>query len=86
MSACLHCGDCCRRMSPISAPAPCPHLVANGSYVFCGIYAQRPEQCRTHDFPAHRFCPIGMDVLRPDSADVVRERIDHGAELAEGLA
>lgn len=24
---CLHCGDCCRRMSPISHPAPCPHIV-----------------------------------------------------------
>lgn len=46
MSECLH---CCRCLSPISAPDPCPHMVEKGSYVFCEVYNSRPEQCRNND-------------------------------------
>lgn len=74
---CLHCGDCCKRMSPISAPEPCPHLIEQGTFVFCGRYKRRPRECREHEFPA-RMCPIGMDVLDIQTPDELRKRIDDG--------
>ena len=81
---CLHCGDCCLRMSPLSAPDPCPHLEQQGDFYFCKVYERRPEQCKKHDFPS-RFCPIGMSILKLDSLDAVRERIDEGWERTEKL-
>lgn len=69
MMACLHCGDCCRRMSPLVVDpetTPCPHIVEvqRGLAVFtvCGIYERRPQQCRDHDYPSS-VCPIGRQVL-----------------------
>jgi len=59
---CLHCGDCCLSMSPISAPAPCPKIKQDGDFYFCSDYQNMPEECAKHDFPS-RFCPIGMDKL-----------------------
>jgi hypothetical protein len=53
-------------------------------YYFCSIYDGRPQQCRDHTFEWSRFCPIGLDVLKPDSMDYLRERIDHGWELVTG--
>ncbi len=82
---CLHCGDCCRRMSPISQPRPCPHIVEIGDFIFCGIYESRPQQCRDHDFPSSK-CPIGCDVLKIASADAANIRINRGyAMIRKGL-
>ena len=82
---CLHCGDCCRRMSPLSAPEPCPHLVERGTFVFCGIYDRRPEECRKHDFPA-RVCPVGASMLDLPTTDALRKRIDDGFSLIANMA
>ena len=78
---CLYCGDCCKRMSPISAPEPCPYIKEDGSFVFCAIYEERPEECKNHTFHGYRFCPIGMDVLGysyPNDIERIRRRIDSG--------
>jgi len=77
---CLHCGDCCRRMSPIAIP--CPFIIKIKNYVFCSKYNDRPKECKNHKFRA-RFCPIGLDVLKlkyPDDIDKIRDRIDVGDE------
>jgi len=76
---CLHCGDCCKRMSPISAPEPCPHLIEDGDFVFCGIYEDRPEECKNHTFHA-RVCPVGASVLNIQDTEKLRQRIDVGFE------
>lgn len=85
---CLHCGDCCRRMSPLSAPLPCPNIVEikkdGQKYVFCGIYNIRPERCRKHEFIA-RVCPIGASLLDLPTPDSLRKRIDDGFELTLNL-
>lgn len=77
---CLHCGDCCKRMSPLSAPEPCPHLIECCTFVFCGIYDRRPEECRKHDFPA-RVCPVGASMLDLPTTDALRKRIDDGFKM-----
>ena len=83
---CLYCGDCCRRMSPLSHPEPCPHLVTIRDFVFCAVYSHRPKECVNHEYPV-RFCPIGLDVLKldPSDSDKVRSRIDEGWELIKNL-
>jgi len=78
---CLYCGDCCRRMSPISYPAPCPNIREDGDFIFCDSYERRPEECINHTFPGYRFCPIGLDVLGlsyPEDTERIRQRIDEG--------
>ncbi len=75
---CLHCGDCCKRMSPLSIDE-CPHLIADGGYYFCSIYSNKPEQCTNHNFP-FKHCPIGIDVLNITSAHQIAIRIDIGYE------
>lgn len=77
---CLHCGDCCLRMSPISAPDPCPNLVIVENFYFCGIYENRPEECRNHKFP-FRHCPVGVDILGLDDPIKIAQRIDKGYDL-----
>jgi hypothetical protein len=74
---CLYCGDCCLRMSPISTPNPCPHLIQDGTFYFCRIYDRRPDERRKHSFPS-RFCPIGMDKLKLNTPEKVAQRIDEG--------
>ena len=74
---CLHCGDCCLRMSPISAPEPCPHIVQDGDFFFCGEYESRPEDCIKHRFPS-RVCPIGVENLNLQDSTSVAMRIDEG--------
>lgn len=74
---CLHCGDCCLRMSPFSAPEPCPYLIKDESFYFCGIYESRPDECRNHTFP-FRHCPIGVDTLNLDDPLKISMRIDAG--------
>lgn len=81
---CLHCGDCCLRMSPLSAPEPCPKIVQDGTFYFCGDYANRPSECSKHDFPS-RFCPIGIEKLGLSESMHVAMRIDVGYEKAKGL-
>jgi len=76
---CLHCGDCCLRMSPVANP--CPHLIEpRPGYYFCGINDHKPTVCASHDFPS-RHCPIGASKLGITSLDAIRERIDTGWEL-----
>ena len=81
---CLHCGDCCLRMSPISQPNPCPNLIVNGDFYFCGIYKNRPQECRSHEFYS-RFCPIGLNVLKPNSIEDIKRRIDDGYMLTQSI-
>ena len=80
---CLYCGDCCKRMSPISNPEPCPHMFADGTFCFCSRYSNRPKECREHEYQS-RFCPIGLSILRlGQDADTTRihKRIDDGWAL-----
>ena len=73
---CLACGDCCRRMSPVSGEdVPCPFLTTDGTICSCAAYERRPAQCANHDFPS-RFCPVGVSVLGLDDATRVAQRID----------
>jgi len=81
---CLHCGDCCLRMSPLDSPEPCRYLIQDGDYFFCGSYKNRPIECINHDFPS-RFCPIGLSKLNLRSPDRIRERIDTGWEKCKVL-
>ena len=77
---CLHCGDCCKRMSPLSAPEPCPNIIEDGDFCFCVNYNTRPEQCKNHKFPM-RFCPIGLSILKleyPRDTEKIRNRLETG--------
>lgn len=76
---CLYCGDCCLRISPISAPEPCPHIIKEGSFCFCSIYFNRPDQCKKHSFPS-LFCPIGIEKLALKKTKI-KERIEFGRKL-----
>jgi hypothetical protein len=70
---CLACGDCCKRMSPLSNPNPCPRLQMNGDIAHCADYENRPAECKRHDYPA-RVCPIGMDILNVTTSESVQQR------------
>lgn len=72
---CLHCGDCCSRMSPLGSP--CPKLVRHGSFYFCSDYENRPRECATHGFP-FPVCPIGIEKLGIVGVKQLYERIDTG--------
>jgi hypothetical protein len=76
---CLHCGDCCLRMSPING-GECPYIIIEGKYHFCSYYKNRPKECVNHDFPA-RFCPIGMSKLGLHDIDSIRIHIDTAYEI-----
>lgn len=80
---CLHCGDCCRRMSPFSAPDPCPYIIEVQGLVFCRIYENRPQQCRDHRFLVSK-CPIGVGVLGLKTHPQVQNVINKGREIIEG--
>jgi len=67
-------------MSPKSAPEPCPDIIQDGDFIFCGCYNTKPTECKDHTFP-YRFCPIGMDLLNLETPDQVRKRIDDGFEF-----
>ena len=73
---CLHCGDCCIRMSPFGSE-PCPHLVQKGTFYFCEIYKDRPIDCVLHKHPM-KVCPIGMSKLNITTPAEVRIRLDQG--------
>ena len=77
---CLHCGDCCLRMSPKSAPEPCPDLVEINGFYFCTDYENRPKECVRHDFPS-RYCPIGFEKTGCRNPQDAASRIDQGWEI-----
>jgi len=80
---CLHCGDCCLRMSPLGSP--CPKLVNRGDFFFCGDYANRPQECANHCYSFATVCPIGIDKLRISSSDEIHARIDAAYTLLNHL-
>lgn len=79
---CLHCGDCCLRMSPING-GECPHIIIEDKFHFCSKYENRPKECANHDFPS-RFCPIGMSKLQLKDIDSIRIHIDSAYEILKG--
>ena len=72
---CLHCGDCCLRMSPLGSP--CPKLDTRGDFYFCKDYENRPEECTNHRFP-FKVCPIGREKLNISTLEEVRLRVETG--------
>lgn len=76
---CLHCGECCLTMSPLSS-GPCPKLVQVGTYYLCGDYEGRPEACRLHE-NLGRHCEVGVDRLGIADPQQVAARIDAGYEI-----
>lgn len=79
---CLHCGDCCLRMSPLGSP--CPRLAKHGSFYFCGDYENRPEECVAHGFHS-LVCPIGIGKLSIVSVEQLNRRIDTGYAMLKYL-
>jgi len=83
MSACIHCGECCRTMSPLCEDPehqPCPRLQMTGTIAVCSIYARRPQQCRDHGFDFVPVCPVGKDVLKIDDVNQLAAR-EHEIDL-----
>lgn len=72
---CLHCGDCCLRMSPLGSP--CPWLVERGGFYFCNNYEGRPKECRNHQCP-FSICPVGIEKLSIHNSEQLHRRIDTG--------
>ena len=72
---CLHCGDCCLRMSPFGSP--CQKLIRHGNFYFCSIYDCRPKECRNHEHP-FPVCPIGAEKIGINDCEELRKRIDTG--------
>lgn len=81
---CLHCGDCCLRMSPLSFPEPCPNLIIDGLYHLCKDYENRPQQCMDHRFEA-RFCPIGMSILKFNNPTSIQVHLENGYQKIRHL-
>ena len=82
---CLHCGDCCLRISPISTSyGPCPYLIKDGTFYFCKVYDRRPSECRSHKFD-FRFCPIGIEKLGISEPTEIAIRIDDGYRKTKSL-
>ena len=81
---CLHCGDCCLKMSPLTNGTPCPKLKQIETFFFCGDYANRPDQCYKHKFDS-RFCPIGISILKLKDPIDISLRIDEGWEISKSL-
>jgi hypothetical protein len=79
---CLYCGDCCLRFSPLGSP--CPKLIQDGTFFFCGNYQNRPEQCENHRFNGFKVCPIGLGKLELSTATEVSIRIDTGWKKIAG--
>lgn len=84
---CLHCGDCCRRMSPLNRlpNGECPRVICVDGFYICADYEHRPKQCQNHEFPSH-VCPIGASVLDIHDTEQFRLRVDRGWELCQTLA
>lgn len=80
---CLSCGDCCKRMCPIS-PDPCKFLVSKGTIHVCSVYDKRPKECVDHHFTS-RYCPIGINVLNLKNLDQIFKRIDEAWEFIKQI-
>lgn len=78
---CLHCGDCCKRMSPFGGR--CPHIIEKDSFVFCGIYEDRPDECVNHKFDSN-ICPVGQSVLNL-SDDQIYDRAKDGYWMSQSF-
>lgn len=89
MSICLHCGDCCNRMSPLNG-GKCPKVEQVDDFYFCGGYESRPNECVVHGFCSN-VCPIGLSILKisNDDVDTIKSRVINGRdkrkELFEGV-
>ena len=86
---CLHCGGCCKSMSPKSAPFRCPDLIRTGAYYFCKYHAGKPRICREFDFVDALYCPYGMNELRlsyPEDDATLRDRVETGRRLLDNLS
>jgi len=74
---CLGCGNCCVQLSPFSDEGvACPYLKWEGDIAVCTIYAQRPKECREHEYANYRYCPIGVDVLKIAESSSLAYRCD----------
>ena len=85
---CLHCGGCCKTMSPRSAPFVCPDLIRRGAYYFCRCYEHSPQLCQKFNFEEFCYCPYGMNELNlsyPKDKEILRERVEQGAYLIAKL-
>jgi len=60
-------------------PKPCPYLkrYKETKFYFCTINDHKPKCCRSFEF-SHRFCPIGISVLKLKTPEDIAERIDKG--------
>lgn len=85
---CLHCGICCKQISPKSAPFTCPDLVRTGDYYFCKCYAHSPRLCQEFDVIDIEYCPYGLNHLQlsyPEDEAILQERVETGRRLIEEL-
>ncbi len=73
---CLHCGDCCTKLSADT----CPNLKQHGDFYFCGSYGDRPEDCARYSHPTD-VCPVGVKKLAITSSRELRRRLDIGHAL-----
>ncbi|GAK57694.1 hypothetical protein U27_04661 [Candidatus Vecturithrix granuli] len=85
---CLHCGGCCKTMSPKSGPFPCPDLIRVQGLYFCRCYERRPDICRNFYFDDLLFCPYGLNQLQldyPADEAVLWERVERGRQILARL-
>lgn len=82
---CLHCGDCCLRLSPLIQKAPYWNIIKKGNFFFCKIYPKRPLECKNHKYYT-RFCPIGLSKLKLKTIDDIRFRIDKGWSIIKDIS
>ncbi len=80
---CLHCGDCCLRMSP-KTHSKCPDVIQIGDFYFCNDYENRPKECINHSFP-YKYCPLGIVICGLETVEDLHQRMDRGYELIESL-
>ena len=85
---CLHCGGCCKSMSPKSAPFRCPDLIRIEQYYFCRNYENSPELCQRFNFEEFRYCPYGMNELQlsdPEDMETLQQRVADGERIITAI-
>lgn len=85
---CLHCGGCCKTMSPKSAPFQCPDLIQREGMYFCRCYERSPEICRNFGFDDQPACLFGLNELRlsyPEDREIIEERRERGIRIIREL-
>lgn len=75
---CLHCGNCCKTLSPFGSP--CKNIIEIEGFVICGIYEKRPEECSNHKFPCD-VCPIGKELLCLATLEQLKNRLISGRNI-----